>query len=84
MQSTDRLRTIGIALAALAIAAVALSGGATAQTTEDGQAGVCVIGADSPCNGDQWDGGVGDTLLPIDVPSEDIDVPDGISELPLE
>ncbi|WP_226013546.1 hypothetical protein [Halomicrobium salinisoli] len=81
MQSTDRLRTIGIALAALAVAAVAFSGGAAAQTTDGGQAGICMIGADSPCNGDQWDGGLGSDLLSLDSLSEYVDVPDRVSDI---
>lgn len=84
MRSTGRLRTIGIALAALAIAAVAFSGGAAAQSVQDGDAGICVVGADSPCNGDQWDGGVGSDLPSFDAPSEYVDVPEEIGDLPME
>lgn len=75
------VRAIGIGLVVLAFAAFAFSGGAAAQSDNGGQAGVCVIGTDSPCNGEQWDGDpvdVGDDLpgdSPVDVPQPGGDAP---------
>ncbi|RYJ08409.1 teichoic acid transporter [Halogeometricum borinquense] len=80
MRLTHRLRTTGIVLIALTIALVAYSGGVAAQTTDGGQVGICVIGVDSPCNGDQWDGSGwsdGNNLPSHDAPSSDVEIPGG-------
>lgn len=66
----------GLLLVATATATTAADGGdsigSNETATNDTQAGVCVIGVDSPCNGEQWDGddpngsttetGVGETV----------------------
>jgi hypothetical protein len=72
VQYANVLRTIGIVLTA-AMVLVAFGGTAAAQTA-DGQMGICVVGADSPCNGEQWDGDVGgDADVPgADAPSVDL------------
>ncbi len=71
----------------VALALSAFGGGAAAQTS-DGDAGVCVIGVDSPCNGEQWDGDGQNGDLPSgDVPEElpgDIPSGDVPSEVPGE
>ena len=76
-------RAIGIGVVVLAFAVFAFSGGAAAQSDTGGQAGVCVIGEESPCNGEQWDGdpvddGVG---LPGDIPA---DVPQPGGDVPVD
>lgn len=56
---------VGCLLLAGAATAAAAANGPTAASSIDGnettanesaQAGICVVGADSPCNGEQWDG----------------------------
>lgn len=68
-------------LVAVVLLLGAFSGGVAAQTSDgDGEMGVCVIGVDSPCNGEQWDGDAPSGDTPIDVPS---DIPDDVpSDIP--
>ena len=87
MKRANAIRTIAIALTVVLVA-VSFSGSAAAQTADGGQVGVCVIGVDSPCNGEEWDGDAwdGSVDLPDDsgdipsdeLPSDGFEVPDGM------